>query len=69
MDRTQDTDEKVRAAICQVIGALDYETALHHISQTLLKAVGGRMSDKKSHVRHCAINALSKLWSLAYSEM
>jgi sister-chromatid-cohesion protein PDS5 len=47
IDRIHDADERVRAAICKVIGSLDFETALHHISQETLKAVGGRMSDKR----------------------
>ena len=47
VDRIHDSEEKVRAAICKVIGSLDYETALHHVSQPTLRAVGGRMSDKK----------------------
>lgn len=47
IDRIHDSDEKVRAAICKVIGTLDFETALHHISEETLRAVGGRMSDKK----------------------
>ena len=47
VDRIQDSDEKVRAAICKVIGSLDYEAALHHVSIGTLRAVGGRLSDKK----------------------
>lgn len=47
IDRIHDADERVRAAICKVIGSLDFETALHHISEETLKAVGGRMSDKR----------------------
>lgn len=69
MDRIQDADERVRAAVCKIIGSLDYSTALNHISQPLLKAVGGRMSDKKSSVRAEAIDALAKLWHNAFTEM
>lgn len=47
MDRIQDSDERVRAAICHVVGALDYEAVLRSTSLPLLKAVGERMSDKK----------------------
>jgi sister-chromatid-cohesion protein PDS5 len=46
-DRITDSDEKIRAAICKIIGSLDYETALHHVSLETLKGIGGRMSDKK----------------------
>lgn len=46
-DRIQDSEEKIRAAICRIIGGLDYETALHHLKLQTLQAVGARMSDKK----------------------
>ena len=81
IDRIHDADERVRASICKVIGSLDFETALHHISEETLKAVGGRMSDKRvscqdlseadvqSNVRSEAASALGKLWSLAYTLM
>nr|XP_018265446.1 uncharacterized protein I303_01812 [Kwoniella dejecticola CBS 10117]OBR87604.1 hypothetical protein I303_01812 [Kwoniella dejecticola CBS 10117] len=68
-DRIVDSDERIRAAICRVIGSLDYETALHHISLDTLKTIGERMSDKKSSVRSEAAGALAKLWNLAYSEI
>ncbi|BEI99615.1 hypothetical protein CcaverHIS631_0406580 [Cutaneotrichosporon cavernicola] len=66
VERVQDSDERVRAAICKVLGSLSYETALHHVSDQLLHAVGGRVSDKKPLVRNEAINSLAKLWGLAY---
>ncbi|GMK53875.1 hypothetical protein CspeluHIS016_0104610 [Cutaneotrichosporon spelunceum] len=66
VERVQDSDERVRAAICKVLGSLSYETALHHVSDQLLHAVGGRVSDKKPLVRNEAISSLAKLWSLAY---
>ncbi|WWD21518.1 hypothetical protein CI109_106004 [Kwoniella shandongensis] len=69
VDRMEDADERVRAAICKVIGALDYETALHHLSILTLQAVGARMSDKKASVRAEAASGLAKLWNLAYSEI
>lgn len=47
MDRIQDSNEQVRAAICKVFGQLDYETTLHQISIDTLKAVGLRLGDKK----------------------
>lgn len=46
-DRIQDSDERVRAAICKVLGSVDYDTALHHLSADTMRAVGGRVSDKK----------------------
>ncbi|KAG5641986.1 hypothetical protein DXG03_003815 [Asterophora parasitica] len=42
-----DPDEKVRAAACKVYGQLDYETALHHVSEAQLRAVAERGVDKK----------------------
>lgn len=48
VDRVQDAEEKVRAALCHVFGQLDYETALHHIDVETLRAIGGRVSDKKA---------------------
>jgi len=54
IDRIHDADERVRASICKVIGSLDFETALHHISEETLKAVGGRMSDKRVSYRRRA---------------
>ena len=42
-----DPDEKVRAATCKVYSQIDYETALHHVSESQLRAVAGRGLDKK----------------------
>jgi sister-chromatid-cohesion protein PDS5 len=42
-----DPDEKVRAAVCKLYGQLDYETALHHVSEKQLRAVADRGMDKK----------------------
>lgn len=42
-----DPDEKVRAATCKVFAHLDYEGALHHVSEVLLREVAGRGLDKK----------------------
>jgi len=64
-----DPDDKVRAAVCRVYSQLDYETALHHVSEGQLRAVAGRGMDKKHTVRVEALNAVGKLYSLAYPEM
>lgn len=42
-----DPEEKIRAAVCKVYSQLDYETALHHVSEAQLRAVAGRGVDKK----------------------
>jgi sister-chromatid-cohesion protein PDS5 len=86
--KLSDPDEKVRAAVCKVYSQLDYETALHHVSEAQLRSVAGRGADKKvchlssrlvlwlmvvliiqELVRVEALNALGKLYSLAYPEM
>lgn len=47
MDRIDDSDERVRAAICKAVGTLEYDIVLHHIRQESLKAIGARLIDKK----------------------
>jgi hypothetical protein len=50
-----DPDDKVRAAVCKLYGALDYETAAHHVEKEQLKLVADRCKDKKaSQVYHVA---------------
>ena len=46
-----DPDEKVRAAVCKIYGQIDYETALHHVSESQLRAVSERVADKKVRFR------------------
>ncbi|KAJ7755342.1 armadillo-type protein [Mycena maculata] len=64
-----DPDDKVRAAVCRVYAQLDYETALHHVKEEQLRAVAGRGVDKKPAVRVEALQALGKLYALAYPEI
>lgn len=80
-----DPDEKVRAAVCKLYSQLDYETALHHVSELQLRRVAERGLDKKvtspclwlgalftkpqHSVRIEALNSIGKLYSLAYPEM
>jgi sister chromatid cohesion protein PDS5 len=47
-----DPDDKVRAAACKLYGQLDYETALHHVSEKQLRAVADRALDKKVSETH-----------------
>lgn len=42
-----DPDDKVRTATCKLYSQLDYETALHHVSEDSLRHVAGRSLDKK----------------------
>ena len=80
-----DPDEKIRAAVCKVYSNLDYEMALHHVSESQWRALCGRGLDKKvdsgiitrkqclnasQHaVRAEALNCIGKTYSLAYSEL
>jgi sister chromatid cohesion protein PDS5 len=64
-----DPDDKVRSAVCKLYSQLDYEAALHHVSETQLRAVAGRGLDKRQSVRVEALNAVGKLYNLAYPEM
>jgi sister-chromatid-cohesion protein PDS5 len=64
-----DPDDKVRTAACKVFAQLDYESALHNVSEELLRFVADRFLDKKPVVRAEALNSLGKLYSLAYPEM
>lgn len=42
-----DPEEKIRAAVCKMYSQLDYETALHHVSENQLRTIAGRGVDKK----------------------
>ncbi|KAL5521605.1 PDS5 [Sanghuangporus sanghuang] len=64
-----DPDEKVRAAVCKLYSQLDYETALHYVSEEQLRAVGDRVLDKKQIVRQEALVAIGKLFEVAYPQI
>ncbi|KAI0790526.1 armadillo-type protein [Abortiporus biennis] len=64
-----DPEEKVRAAVCKLYSELDYEVALHHVSGKQLRSVANRAIDRKHSVQVEAINAVSRLYNLAYSEI
>jgi sister-chromatid-cohesion protein PDS5 len=60
-----DPDDKVRAAVCKLYGALDYETAAHHVEKEQLMLVADRCKDKKvSHFNH-----LDSISNLEYSTL
>ncbi|KAF8999085.1 armadillo-type protein [Cyathus striatus] len=61
--KIMDPDEKVRAATCRIYAQMDYESVLHHVSEDLLKTVAGHA------VRVEALNAIGKLYGLAYPEI
>ena len=60
-----DPDEKVRAAVCKVYSQLDYETALHHVSEAQLRAVAGRGVDKKVRYGHCLFETMGQCYLVA----
>ncbi|KAF8491907.1 armadillo-type protein [Russula emetica] len=64
-----DPDERVRAAVCKLYSQVDYETALHHVSEAQLRRVAERGLDKKHPVRIEALNSIGKLYNLAYPEI
>ncbi|KAI0047729.1 cohesin-associated protein Pds5 [Auriscalpium vulgare] len=64
-----DPDEKVRAAVCRIYSHLDYEAALHHVSERQLRNVAGRGLDRKHSVRVEALHSIGKLFSVAYPEI
>lgn len=66
VEKLHDPDERVRAALVKVIGALDYETVLHHLDRPFLNAVGERLRDRRPAVRLAAQEAFGRLYSLAY---
>jgi sister-chromatid-cohesion protein PDS5 len=59
IDRISDGNEQVRAAICKVIGKLDYETALNYIQESTLRDIGHRLNDKKVRSRTSHETALT----------
>lgn len=62
-------DERVRAATAKMLGSLDYETALHHIDKSVLLTVADRCKDKKTLVRKESLEAMGKLFDMAFSEI
>ncbi|KAG2003330.1 cohesin-associated protein Pds5 [Coprinopsis cinerea AmutBmut pab1-1] len=68
-DKIMDPDEKVRAAVCKLYSQLDYEAALHHVSEAQLRNVAGRGLDKRHSVRIEALNSVGKIYNIAYPQI
>ncbi|KZV76642.1 hypothetical protein PENSPDRAFT_598127 [Peniophora sp. CONT] len=64
-----DPDERVRKAVCRVVGGLEWEVVLRGISIEVLKAVAERGLDKRPAVRQAALDALGTLYAQAYAEI
>lgn len=62
-------DERVRAATAKMLGSLDYETALHHVAKSTLLKLADRCKDKKTLVRRESLEAVGKLFDMAFSEI
>ncbi|CCF52151.1 hypothetical protein NDA11_006419 [Ustilago hordei] len=62
-------DERVRAATAKMLGSLDYETALHHVQKSVLLKLADRCKDKRNLVRRESLEAVGKLFDMAYSEI
>ncbi|CED83559.1 Sister chromatid cohesion complex Cohesin, subunit PDS5 [Phaffia rhodozyma] len=67
--KMNDQDDKVRESACRIFGKMDFETVLHHVQPDTLKDLSMRTKDKKISVQATAIHSLSKLYSLASSEI
>lgn len=46
-EKLNDVDDKVRGAVCKMLGSLDYETAAHHVTLETMRALGERLLDRK----------------------
>ncbi|KAJ1033876.1 hypothetical protein NDA16_000084 [Ustilago loliicola] len=68
-NKLMEPDERVRAATAKMLGSLDYETALHHVHKSVLLKLADRCKDKKTLVRRESLQAIGKLFDMAYSEI
>nr|WJN24942.1 cohesin maintenance factor [Pseudozyma pruni] len=64
-----ESDERVRAATAKMLGSLDYETALHHVDKSVLLKLADRCKDRKTLVRKESLEAIGRLFDMAYSEI
>ncbi|KAI7878695.1 ARM repeat-containing protein [Lichtheimia hyalospora FSU 10163] len=64
--RLLDPEEKVRAAVCRVIGEMNLDHVIDHVDMKLLQEIAERCKDKKSSVRKAAMSTLGSLYSAAY---
>ncbi|RKP06375.1 armadillo-type protein [Thamnocephalis sphaerospora] len=64
-----DPEERVRAAACRAVGALDIDILLQHLDQDVLTQLGQRCRDKKTLARSEAFSALGKFYRVAYARM
>ncbi|GHJ87283.1 hypothetical protein NliqN6_3685 [Naganishia liquefaciens] len=68
-EKLNDVDDRVRGAVCKMLGSLDYETAAHHVTLETMKALGERLLDRKLAVCEEAFEGLGRLYDLAYPQI
>jgi hypothetical protein len=62
-------DDKVRLAAVKVFGSLSYALLLSRIGKERIQSLGERCKDRKNTIRIEAMQALARMWSLAYADM
>lgn len=62
-------DDKVRLAAVKIFSTLSYALLLSRIGKESLENLGERCRDRKNTVRIEAMQALARMWSLAYADM
>ncbi|KAK0556088.1 Sister chromatid cohesion protein pds5 [Tilletia horrida] len=68
-ERFSDPDDRVRVAVVHMVGTLDFETLLHHVSRATLEKLSERALDKKSAVQAEALKAMGKIYDKAFPEI
>ena len=69
VSRLADPDERVREGAAGALGSLEYETLLHHVPQSALRALGERTRDKSAGVRAAALGSLGRIYAVAAPEL
>ncbi|KAL9936440.1 hypothetical protein V8E36_004508 [Tilletia maclaganii] len=69
MARFDDPDERVRLTLIRMVGTLDYETLLHHVSKATLLKLSDRALDRKQAVQSEALMTMGKIFNKAYPEV
>ncbi|OLL23274.1 Sister chromatid cohesion protein pds5 [Neolecta irregularis DAH-3] len=64
-----DSDIKVRATACNILGSFDYEIVMERIPHQLLQILAERCKDKSAPVRENAMVSVAKLWDKAYTDI
>lgn len=65
--RAVDPDEHVRAKFAELVGEMEYETLCHRLPLRILQELALRGKDRRELVRERALDALGKVFNLAYT--